>query len=550
MTTDQAAFAALREIFKVETFGPKAENAYDPPSDKAAAADYRPQAVVEEIRQFWLGASQYRRERKRGSQFSLTTSKASPAQWLDVARAIVEPVPQPDDERGETQESDDDAPGRRRPLSGEPLRGKRSPSVGELMAKRADAIDNTDTYSSLSSKMYSVRVLHDELLWQNMGRQGGGAVDLSAISANGPKARKGEKVGRATKNAIAKFPLVLLADAGIGAGDDSVTRDYATWVRSRPEYALDYEQAVLFLPVWRHPENLTLAELARWAFISDDSFLSPQHDRVQAWPGGWVSPLLAVPAFRQLIKRELADSTVIGTVNIDFNKQMSIKHTGGGGSLYNCPVYMPDADVPQHVSVPLRRCDACAWELTQIDGVPRFEFYWPAKRRDAARAEIGKFFDRWGSANHEKGFTPNVSFLSLVESEFRLPRLAQPATANDVAAGRAIFSLLGASNAQVRVVPLKPFPHIARWKTLKAFRLLESVPMSPGNAATDLSVAQINALPRENFDREGRIWQAEEMLVDGKWHRYYGFVGNHIVAKVPADEIELLEDFEVQINRR
>jgi hypothetical protein len=164
--------------------------------------------------------------------------------------------------------------------------------------------------------------------------------------------------------------------------------------------------------------------------------------------------------------------------------------------------------------------------------------------------EIGKYFDRWGSAIHEKGFMPDVHFLALIEPEFRLPRLAQPATEKDVAAGRAIFSLLGVSNAQVRVVPLKPFPHMARWKTLKMFRLREPVPMAPSQASVGLSFAQIDALPRESFDREGRIWQAEEVLIDGKWHRYYGFVGNHIIAKVPAEEIELLVDFEVQINRR
>ncbi len=57
-------------------------------------------------------------------------------------------------------------------------------------------------------------------------------------------------------------------------------------------------------------------------------------------------------------------------------------------------------------------------------------------------------------------------------------------------------------------------------------------------------------LPRESFDREGRIWQAEEVLIQGRWKRFYGFVGNHIIAKVPAEDIELLEDFEVHINSR
>jgi hypothetical protein len=52
-----------------------------------------------------------------------------------------------------------------------------------------------------------------------------------------------------------------------------------------------------------------------------------------------------------------------------------------------------------------------------------------------------------------------------------------------------------------------------------------------------------DSLPKESFDREGLIWQAEESLINGKWRRYYGFVGNHVVAKVPAEEIEILTQF-------
>ena len=51
------------------------------------------------------------------------------------------------------------------------------------------------------------------------------------------------------------------------------------------------------------------------------------------------------------------------------------------------------------------------------------------------------------------------------------------------------------------------------------------------------------ALPREAYDREGLIWQAEEVLQEGKWRRYYGFVGNHVIAKVPAEEVDLLDEF-------
>ena len=42
--------------------------------------------------------------------------------------------------------------------------------------------------------------------------------------------------------------------------------------------------------------------------------------------------------------------------------------------------------------------------------------------------------------------------------QFRLPQLAQSASAEDVAAGRAIFSLRDRADAQVRLVRLKPYP--------------------------------------------------------------------------------------------
>ena len=53
----------------------------------------------------------------------------------------------------------------------------------------------------------------------------------------------------------------------------------------------------------------------------------------------------------------------------------------------------------------------------------------------------------------------------------------------------------------------------------------------------------LSSFSREAYDREGVLWQAEEVLAGGKWQRYYGFVGRHIIAKVPAEEIEVLHGF-------
>ena len=39
------------------------------------------------------------------------------------------------------------------------------------------------------------------------------------------------------------------------------------------------------------------------------------------------------------------------------------------------------------------------------------------------------------------------------------------------------------------------------------------------------------------YDISGKIWQAEEVQVNGKWQRYYGFAGRHQLEEVPASEI-------------
>ena len=42
----------------------------------------------------------------------------------------------------------------------------------------------------------------------------------------------------------------------------------------------------------------------------------------------------------------------------------------------------------------------------------------------------------------------------------------------------------------------------------------------------------------------GLVWQAEEVREGNRWHRYYGFVGRHVVAQVPAEEIDFVASCE------
>ena len=40
------------------------------------------------------------------------------------------------------------------------------------------------------------------------------------------------------------------------------------------------------------------------------------------------------------------------------------------------------------------------------------------------------------------------------------------------------------------------------------------------------------------YEQRGTVWQAEEIRSGNTWKRYFGFVGRHTIAKVPAEEID------------
>jgi hypothetical protein len=104
-------------------------------------------------------------------------------------------------------------------------------------------------------------------------------------------------------------------------------------------------------------------------------------------------------------------------------------------------------------------------------------------------------------------------------------KLDRPATAKYVRDGKAVFSLAGEGEA--RLVRRLKLPIEARWVTLK------NRPHRVHTTDRDGVVTYPTM-----YEQDGRVVQAEEVLKDGKWQRYYGFVGCNRVARVPAEEIE------------
>jgi hypothetical protein len=183
------------------------------------------------------------------------------------------------------------------------------------------------------------------------------------------------------------------------------------------------------------------------------------------------------------------------------------------------------------VKVPVRVCDWYAWKVSCLDGAPNFQLYWPESKRDLAIQDQLAFLNRWGDRFRYSELQASLAnFPGNDSARMTFAKLDHPATREDVKANVAIFSLQG--EGEVRVVPLSPFPTNAVWKNYKDYPINQTeTDEKTGKKTTETT-----------YQNAGFIWQAEEVLHSGKWERYYGFVGTHIIAKVPAGEIEIVKD--------
>jgi hypothetical protein len=235
------------------------------------------------------------------------------------------------------------------------------------------------------------------------------------------------------------------------------------------------------------------------------------------------TPLVGVPAFRKRLLVELGDKRRAG--RLELNEEgygfVEVDDAYSGGSAIHSA---GDPLAPRKGTATIFRvCDYYAWELSGLEGAPRCELYWPVAERDKAVAACAAFLKKYGERFKH---SPEASSGDEGKAKMRFPRLGRPATPEDVREGRAIFSLVGAGKVRVCEVPALPAP--AKWLTYKgAVRVVSR--WDARKKSTTYS--------REP-DQEGVVWQAEEVFEGGKWVRYYGFVGRHVVARAPAAEVE------------
>ena len=277
-------------------------------------------------------------------------------------------------------------------------------------------------------------------------------------------------------------------------GDHDALPEYADFLREAMQANLQEISPFLFQPLLDYAADPAMRTTADWLFTDAASPIVQNPERLRrhwAFHEMLNSSWLANAPFRRYLIRLLQD-----TSEQKFRRPKR------------------PAEVVQHH----RYCDDIAEEVSRVEGMPKFDTTWTDEARDDAIASCIDILHRYGDRYQPHANTPKRVSWGSFNNEARLsfPILDHPATAQEVAEGKAIFTL--GTAAPVRVVTQPALPQTGVWTALKD-----------------------NSVPGNNppyYDRGVVIWQAEEVLQNGNWVRYYGVVGAHQIARVPAEEIE------------
>jgi hypothetical protein len=324
--------------------------------------------------------------------------------------------------------------------------------------------------------------------------------------------------------AISAGPLAQFIRDRVDLGDASALDDYAAWLGTTTPKMLQYNPGGALIPLYLHPEHPAIARAALWMFTNPESPWLPIEPEargveIPSMHNFFASSLIVTAGFREGTISAMSDRSPYGTSSMRRGSTIEMRTNGGRTSMSGASAAQREGMAPG-TSVPFRTCDYVASQLSELEGCPRFELFWPEARRDEAIAACVAYLKRYGG-HFVNDVTPGWAFApGHVTLSMKFPRLDRPATREDVAAGRAIFSLEG--EGETRTVKLPDYPQSARWVVLK------DKPM-------DVTTGRVT---RVEYDADGHVWQAEEVRKGGRWERYYGFVGQHVVAKAPASEVE------------
>jgi len=314
-------------------------------------------------------------------------------------------------------------------------------------------------------------------------------------------------------------------------GDPRALQDYADWlVAINPTEWCNFDLTNPFQIMWHYPNDPIIRQAAEKIFDGENSRWSPLN-RVRPLNDSATlsdlatTPLIGLVGFRREVIRRLADTSLDGTAQLDGKGNVGGMLNDDGHQNFSLGSCQDDPLAPTKATIlSFRTCDWFAYELSRLDGFPRIGLYWPQKQRDAAVKACKAVLEQYGDAfqAHPQDPYDESVYGSQDLARASFPKIDHPATPDDVKLGHAIFALSGTT----RICHLPDFP-------LEAWRPDHKTDPSEGSETTADGTSKTIIM----YNTEGRVWQAEEVLRDGKWERYYGFVGRYQLEKVPAAEI-------------
>jgi len=512
----EAAYVALAGILKTSFFGVTCTG-----DDLSSRGPEGRDEVAAKIRAYW---KQFKDVPLAERWFrTLADDAQPPVQWLQAAENIVRPenvqvLPGSMFLTGGilTRPS---KPGEATKMQGESLRGKRSPSVTDLLDRRIRetvrrAVPDPDSKELFTDRnvIGLMRAAKDMALALAAWDKGAARPALRFLFDELRRAQGRDTVIVTRSDFACRVAelTVVLADVG----DPQALADYAAWLGPQSPKAFDTMVAHVLKPLWCFPDHPAIAEVADKLFNGAGSPWNPLFQTGNKATGWYTerileTPLLAVPAFRRHLQRHLANKEVIGHVKVRPNGDIDLEVENSWR--HSTKTYPNDPLGPQPgAQADFRLCDLYANLLSQFLGAPRCELYWPQAERDAAVTASAAFFRRYADRYVPSAAARRSWWLS--RPPFTLEPLDHPATKEDVEHGRAIFSLEG--QGEVRLWKMPSVPTKARWVALKQFP----------HVAFDIDKETGKTKPKMAYLRDGQIWQAEEVLRNGKWKRYYGFV--------------------------
>jgi hypothetical protein len=313
---------------------------------------------------------------------TLADDRAGMEQWLQAARNILQldnVSGVPGLGRYTTAPLE---PGQTPTFRGESLRGRQNPSVSELLLKRAN--DAATEARKLDQHMAVMAVRNGTELTALLSQW---ADPATAVPPARALARRSIELFADRNSFIMSSGRDLsrhiprLTQLRVSGGDTNALDEYAQWIQTANPDRMDTDLLAVFEPLYRNPAQPVVGSAAESLFNNPASPWSRLPWKMSGFRNPVETDLMEIPAFRQMVIRELDRREKIGWMQFRSPDRVeySITNLQSGSRGIGWPESERPADGAR---VELRHCDWVAWLLSNAKRIAFFNPFVSEDERD------------------------------------------------------------------------------------------------------------------------------------------------------------------------